>query len=124
MVAISAAVLIPVPSCACTTPLDLVVHNYSHQEASVTWNQPGLFGTPLRGLSGGATAAGCQTLSAGLRSGLVEVSVNAGGASRTFHLRVRDAVTDAPWTIVISGDGRIADPISGDGALGQQDRLC
>jgi hypothetical protein len=124
IVGISAAVLIPVPSCACATPLDLVVQNYSHQDASVSWSQPGLFGTPLRGLSGGAPAAGCRTLLAGLRSGLVEVSVNAGGVSRTFHLRVRDAVADLPWTIVIGGDGHIADPISGDGALSQQDPLC
>jgi hypothetical protein len=124
VVAISAAVLIPVPSCACTTPLDLVVQNYSHQDASVSWSQPGVLGTPLRGLSGGAPVAGCRTLSAGLRSGVVEVSVSVGGASRTFHLHVRDAEADLPWTIVIGGDGHIADPISGDGALSQQDPLC
>ena len=124
VVAVSAAVLIPVPSCACATPLDLVVQNYSRQEASVSWSQPGLLGSPLRGLSGGAQAAGCRTLSTGLRSGLVEVSVNAGGVVRTFDLHIREAVAYSPWTIVIGGDGHIADPISGDGALGQQDPLC
>lgn len=126
IVAISAALLIPVPSCACTTPLDLVVQNYSHQDASVSWSQPGLFGSPLRGLSGGAPAAGCRTLSAGLRSGVVEVSVNAGGVSSTFHLHVRDALANGPAAIVIGADGRIADPIYGDppGGLRQQDALC
>jgi hypothetical protein len=126
VVAISAALLVPVSSCACSTPLDLVVHNYSHQDASVTWSQPGLFGSPLRGLSGGAVASACRTLSAGLRSGVVEVSVNMGGVSRTFHLHVRDTQADLPWAIVIGADGHIGDPISGDppGGLRQQDALC
>jgi hypothetical protein len=52
IVAISAALLIPVPACACATPLDLVVQNYSHQNAPVSWSQPGLFGSPLRGCRG------------------------------------------------------------------------
>jgi hypothetical protein len=126
IVGISAALLIPVDSCACSTPLDLVVQNYSHQDASVSWSQPGLFGTPLRGLSGGAAASGCRTLSAGLRSGVVEVSIKAGGLSRTFQLHVRDTQTNLPWTIVIGADEQIADPISGDppGGLRQQDSLC
>ena len=126
IVAISAALLIPVDSCACSTPLDLVVQNYSHQDASVSWSQPGLFGTPLRGLSGGAVAAGCRTLSAGLRSGVVEVSVTTDGVSRNFHLHVRDAVADGPATIVIGADGHIADPIYGypPGGWRQQDALC
>ena len=126
IVAISAALLIPVSSCTCATPLDLVVQNYSHQDAAVSWNQPGLFGTPLRGLSGGAVAAGCRTLSAGLRSGVVQLSVNAGTVSRTFHLHVRDAEANLPWTIVIGADGNVADPISGDppGGFRQQDALC
>jgi hypothetical protein len=126
LVAISAVLLIPVSSCACATPLDLVVQNYSHHDASVSWSQPGLFGTPLRGLSGGAVASGCRTLSAGLRSGVVEVSVSMGGVSRTFHLHVRDTQADLPWAIVIGADEHIADPISGDppGGLRQQDALC
>ena len=126
VIAISAALLIPVDSCACATPLDLVVQNYSHQDASVSWSQPGLFGTPLRGLSGSAAAPACRTLSAGLRSGVVAVSVNSGAASRTFQLHVRDAVSDLPWAIVIGADGHIGDPIDGDppGGLRQEDALC
>ena len=126
VVAISAALLIPMASCACAMPLDLVVQNYSHQDASVSWSQPGLVGTPLRGLSGGAVATGCTTLSAGLRSGVVEVSVNAAGVSRTFQLHVRDTQSNLPWAIVIGADEQIADPISGDppGGLRQQDSLC
>ena len=126
VVAISAALLIPISSCACATPLDLVVQNYSHQDATVSWSQPGVFGTPLRGLSGGAVAARCITLSAGLRSGVVEVSVNSAGVSRTFNLHVRDALADAPATIVIGADGHIADPISGvpPGGFRQGDALC
>ena len=126
IVAISAAVLIPVPSCGCATPLDLVVQNYSQQDASVSWSQPGLFGTPLRGLSGGAVASGCRTLSAGLRSGAVDVSVTAVGVGRTFHLQVRDALASGPWAIVIGKDGQIADAIKGEppGGWRQQDSLC
>ncbi len=126
VVAISAALLIPVASCACAMPLDLVVQNYSHQDASVSWSQHGLFGTPLRGLSGGAVATGCTTLSAGLRSGVVEVSVKAAGVSRTFKLHVRDTQSNLPWAIVIGADEQIADPISEDppGGLRQQDSLC
>jgi len=124
IVAISAAALIPVDSCACTTPLDLVVQNYSHQDVSVSWSQPGLFGSPLRGLSGGVMAPSCRTLLAGLRSGVVEVSVNAGGVSRTFHLHVRDGLTDGHATIVVGADANIADPTSGDGGPSQQDPLC
>jgi hypothetical protein len=126
ILAISAAVLVPVDSCACATPLDLVVQNYSHQDASVSWSQPGLLGMPLRGLSGGAVASGCETLSAGLRSGVVEVSVNAAGVSRTFHLHVRDSDADLPWAIVIGADGHIADPIYGEppGGWRQDGQLC
>jgi hypothetical protein len=126
VVAIAVAMLAPVPSCACVTPLDLVVQNYSHQDASVTWSQPGLFGTPLRGLSGGAIASSCRTLSAGLRSGVVTVTVTAGGARRTFQLHVRDAQPSLLSTIVIGADGKIADPISGDppGGPRLQDELC
>jgi hypothetical protein len=126
IVAISAALLLPVNSCACAMPLDLVVQNYSHQDASVSWSQPGLFGTPVQGLSGGAVAAGCRTLSAGLRSGVVEVSVTADGVSSSFYLHIRDAVADGPATIVIGPDGQIGHPIYGDapGGLRQQDALC
>lgn len=126
VVAVSVALLIPVSACACATPLDLVVQNYSHQDLSVSWSQPGLFGSPLRGLSGGAVASGCRTLSAGLRSGVVEVSVNMGRVSRTFHLHVRDTQADLPWAIVIGADGHLADPISGDppGGWRQGDTLC
>lgn len=126
IVAISAALLVPVDSCACATPLDLVVQNYSRQDASVSWSQPGLFGTPVRGLSGGAVASGCRTLSAGLRQGVVEVSVTAGGVSRTFQLHVRDGLADGPATIIIGADARIADPIHGypPGGWRQQDALC
>jgi hypothetical protein len=71
-------------------------------------------------------AAGCRTLEAGLRSGAVEVSVNAGGVSRTFDLHVRDALADGPATIVIGADGHIADPTYGEpsGGWPQQDALC
>jgi hypothetical protein len=126
VVAVSAAVLIPVSTCACTTPLDLVVQNYSHQDASVSWSQPGLFGTPLRGLSGAAVADGCRTLGAGLRSGVVEVSVHSGAATRTLQIHVRDGLADSPAAIVVGGDGQIADPIYGARAAGlyQQDPLC
>ena len=126
IVAISAALLVPVDSCACATPLDLVVQNYSRQDASVNWSQPGLFGTPLRGLSGGAVASACRTLSAGLRSGVVEVSVATNAESRTFSLHVRDAQADVPTAIVIDADGHIADPIRGDppGGWRQGDELC
>jgi hypothetical protein len=125
IVAISAALLWPIPSCACATPLDLVVQNYSRQDASVNWSQPGLFGTPVRGLSGGAVASGCRTLSAGLRQGVVEVSVTSGGATRTFSVHVRDGLA-GPAAIVIGADGRIADPIYKDppGGLRQGDSLC
>ncbi|HEX7590931.1 MAG TPA: hypothetical protein VF375_03200 [Candidatus Limnocylindrales bacterium] len=106
--------------------MDLVVQNYSRQGVSVSWSQPGLFGTPVRGLSGGAVVSGCRTLSAGLRGGVVEVSVTTAGVIRTFHLHVRDTQADLPWAIVIGTDGHIADPISGDppGGLRQQDALC
>ena len=126
IVAISAAVLVPVNSCACATPLDLVVQNYSRQEASVTWSQPGLLGTPLRGLSGGEVASACRTLSAGLRSGVVEVSVTTATESRTFSLHVRDAHADVPTAIVIDVGGHVADPILGapPGGWRQGDELC
>jgi len=125
VVAISAVLLVPVDSCACATPLDLVVLNYSRQDASVSWSQPGLFGTPVRGLSGGATAAACGTLSAGLRSGIVDMSVDVGGVRRTFQLHVRDGVADGPATIVIDSDGRIGDPVYGSPPGGyQQGALC
>jgi hypothetical protein len=126
IVAVTAVVLVPVDSCACATPLDLVVQNNSRQDASVSWSQPGLLGTPIRGLSGGAVASGCQTLSAGLRSGVVEVSVDAAGVNRTFQLHVRDAQANLPWAIVISADGHIADPFYGDppGGWRQGDSLC
>ena len=126
IVAVTAVLLVPVDSCACATPLDLVVQNYSRQDASVSWSQPGLFGTPIRGLSGGAVASGCRTFSAGLRSGVVDVTVDAAGVNRTFQLHVRDAQADLPWAIVISADGRIADPFYGDppGGWRQGDSLC
>ncbi len=126
IVAVTAVVLVPVDSCACATPLDLVVQNYSRQDASVSWSQPGLFGTPIRGLSGGAVASGCRTLSTGLRSGVVEVSVDAGGVNRTFQLHVRDAQADLPWAVVIGVDGQISGPFYGDppGGWRQGDSLC
>ena len=126
IVAISVAVLMPISSCACAMPLDLVVQNYSQQEASVSWSQPGLFGTPIRGLSGGAVATRCRTLSAGLRSGVVEVSVTTPEESRTFSLHVRDGAADVPTAIVIGADEHIADPIYGDppGGMRQDDALC
>jgi hypothetical protein len=126
IVAIAVALMMPTSSCACATPLDLVVQNYSQQDASANWSQPGLFGTPVRGLSGGAVAARCATLSVGLRSGVVELSLTTPQETRRFSLHVRDGVAEMPATIVIGTDGRIADPIYGNpsGGLRQGDSLC
>ena len=126
VVAIAVALLMPIQSCACATPLDLVVQNYSPQDATVSWSQPGLFGTPVRGLSGGAVATRCRALSAGLQSGVVQVSVTTREQSRTFSLHVRDGVADVPAAIVIGTDGHIADPTYGGpaGGLRQDDALC
>jgi hypothetical protein len=92
----------------------------------VTWSQPGIFGTAIRGLSGGATATQCETLSAGLRSGIVEISVTTRVQRRTFSVHVRDGMADMAATIVIGADGHIANPISGNppGGLRQEDALC
>lgn len=126
VIAMTVAVVMPIPSCACATPLDLVVQNYSHEDASVSWSQPGLFGTPVRGLSGGAVTTRCATLSAGLRSGVVAVTVTTNEASRTFSVHVRDGVAAVPAAIVIELDGHISDPFYGDppGGLRQEDVLC
>ena len=126
IVAISAVVLSPIAACACATPLDLVVQNYSHEDAAVAWSQPGVFGTPVRGVSGGAVATRCKTLSAGLRSGIVEVSVTTRGETRTFSVHVRDGLADVPATIVIGADGHTADPIYAipPAGLRQDESLC
>jgi hypothetical protein len=126
VIAISAAVLVPIDSCACATPADLIVQNYSQRDASVTWSQPGLFGSPLRGLSGDAVATACRTLTAGLRSGIVDVAVESAGVRRSFQVHVREAVGDGPAVIVIGVDGGIADPIYDDppGGYRQLDLLC
>lgn len=92
----------------------------------MSWSQPGILGTPLRGLSGGGVANACETLTAGLRSGVVEVSVNSGGVSRTFNVHIRDALANGPAVIVIGADGHVADPVSGfpPGGYPYPDKLC
>jgi hypothetical protein len=126
---ISAVLLTAVlPSC-CASPADLIVLNYDHQDASVDWNGPGLFGTPLLATSGSATASGCKTLSVTLPRGAVEVSIHLGGATaRLFHVQVRESLEDRTQhgaTIVIGADGHIADPIDGSPSNGYpQDPLC
>ncbi len=123
---LSAALLWPVDSCACATPLDLVVQNYSPRDATVSWNQPGLFGTPIRGFSGGAVATSCRTLSAGLRSGEVDVTVSTGPEVLVVRLDVRRGVMASPATILIDSSGHISAATyqAPPGGLRQQDALC
>jgi hypothetical protein len=47
MIAIPAALLAASSSCACTTPADLVVLNYAHEDAAVSWDGPGPLGLGL-----------------------------------------------------------------------------
>ena len=49
VIGIPAALLAASSSCACTTPADLVVLNYAHEDAAVSWGGPGLLGTPFSG---------------------------------------------------------------------------
>jgi hypothetical protein len=122
------AILISAPwSCGCTAPVDLIVLNYAHDDATVSWQGTGLLGTPVLGVSGSASAPACATLTQTLRPGEVDVSIRAGADARTSRVTVseRQAQDGRVATFVIGADGRIAEPTDGPPAGGYpQDPLC
>ena len=127
LIGIPAALVAAAVSCACTSPPDLVVLNYSRQDAGVSWQGEGLFGTPLFGLSGSATASPCRTFTQTLRPGTFTVTVRAGRESRVVSITVpqRDSSESPGASVVVSSDGQITGPTEGIPAGGfPQDPLC
>lgn len=127
VIAIPAAFLAASPSCACTQPADLIVLTFSHEDATVSWQGTGLFGTPILGVSGSATASACATFSQALGPGAVDVSIRAGSDAQTVRVSVSEgeARYGHAATFVIGADGRIAGPTDGAPAGGYpQDPLC
>jgi hypothetical protein len=70
-------------SCACTSPPDLVVLNYAHEDASVSWQGPGPLGLPVLGISGSAVVPACSTHAVTLRPGQVSVTISVSEVART-----------------------------------------
>ncbi len=128
MIAIPAALLAASSSCGCTSPVDLIVLNSTHEDATVSWQGTGLLGTPILGISGSAMAAACATFSQTLRPGAVNVSIRAGGIVETVSVTVPEG--DARYgghvaTFVIGDGGRITGPIDGSPVGGYpEDPLC
>ncbi len=122
------AVLLSAPwSCGCTSPVDLIVLNYAHDDATVSWQGAGLLGTPILGAAGRTTAPACATLSQTLRPGEVDVSISAGADVQSARVVVpeRDVQDGHVATFVIGVDGRIAGPSDGmPGGAYPQDPLC
>jgi hypothetical protein len=125
---VQAVLLVATPACACTSPTDLVVLNYAHEEAGVSWQGRGLYGTPILAFSGSATVSACATLLVALRPGPVDVSVRAGGDAHTVRVDVPQgqARYGHPATIVIEADLRISGPDDVGPSTGElpPDRFC
>ena len=87
VIGIPAALLATSSTCACTPPPDLIVLNYAHEDAAVSWEGPGLLGLPILGISGSAVARACTTLApaAAARSGERDFSRERGDADRQDH---------------------------------------
>ena len=126
-VGIPAALLAASSSCACTSPADLVVLNYAHADAAVSWDGPGPLGLPVPGTSGSADAPACTTFAQPLRPGRVTVTLRAGGETQTFDITVPEgeARYGHSATFVIGPDGHVTGPSDGAPAGGYpQDPLC
>lgn len=127
LIGIPLALLAASVSCACTSPADLVVLNYAHEDVSVSWQGAGLLGTSVLGISGTAIAPSCATDSETLRPGVVSVSLAMGGETRTFSITVPsgDARYGHTATFVIGTVGRITGPADGAPSGGYpRDPLC
>ena len=128
LIGIPLALLAASASCACASPADLAVLNYSHEDVSVSWQGAGLWGTPVLGFSGAATAPSCASHWETLRPGVMSVSLGtSGGETRTVSITVPsgDARHGHTAVFVIGTDGRITGPA--DGAPGgdyPRDPLC
>jgi hypothetical protein len=126
VIGIPAVLLAAGSSCACTPPADLVVLNYAHEDATLTWQGPGPLGLPVLGIWGGAIAPACSTFSQTLRPGRVSVSIST-GTVHTIAITVPDgeARNGHQATIVIGPDGQVSGPTDGAPSGGYpQDPLC
>jgi len=127
VIGIPAALLAASSSCACTTPADLIVLNYAHEDAAVSWEGPGLLGLPILGISGSAVAPACTTFSQPLRPGQVNVTLRASGETQTVTVTVPEgeARYGHSATFVVDLSGHISGPSDGSPAGGYpQDPLC
>jgi hypothetical protein len=127
VIAVPAAILAATASCGCASPADLIVLNYAHEDATVSWQGAGLLGAPILGISGSATASACATFSQTLKPGSVDVSIRAGSDGQTVRVTVPDgeARSGHVATLVIAADGHIAGPNDGAPAGGYpRDPLC
>jgi hypothetical protein len=113
VIAIPAVVLAVRPSCGCAPPSDLAVINYARDDAIVSWQSPGLFGTPIFGISGAESAPACKISSYTLRPGAVDVTITTASDALSVRLDVADGAGRGAQAaiIVIGSDGLIAEPV-------------
>lgn len=127
LIAIAAVPLAAWPSCGCTSPTDLTVINYAREDASVSWQGEGLFGTSILGISGNETAPACKISLYMLRPGPVDVSIHDASDALSVRLNVPHGAGRGAHKaiIVIGADGQIAEPVHEPAAGGfPEEPLC
>ena len=86
----------------------LTVVNDNTADASLSWQSPGLLGTPLLAPTGTDPIAGCQTHIRRFGPGLNAATVMSGGQSLSLTLEASDAAP-ATKAVLISSTGSISE---------------
>jgi hypothetical protein len=119
VIAVPGVFLVASRSCGCASPVDVVVLNLAHEDATVSWQGAGLLGTPILGIAGSDTAPACTATSETLRPGAVDVTLRAGGDAQTFRVDVPGGEGRSSHVpiIVIGADGHIQGQTGGSPSL-------
>ena len=105
---VGCAIAVLIAACG-AAPSNGMLHivNMSSTDASVHWQSPGFFGTPLFGGSGTEPVGACADYARGFASGTQELTVTTGAAAASFELVAPSTGQETLW-VEVSRDGSIA----------------
>ncbi len=95
------------PACACAIPRSFIVESRTSQPVRLSWQAPGLLGTPIVGAGGERDIPTCTATGEVLPEGDYAITVHVGDGSRSIPLLIRNGHRDETLRLRVGPGGAI-----------------